>query len=174
MAEKKEAAPAEAAAPKKKPNLLLPIIGVAMVVEAGAVFMLAKMMSPAPAAAGDVALEGAEAVEQPVEIQVLDSAFQNAATGRRWRWEIEVVAVVMPANKDKVDELLKARAASIKEGVGRIVGESRHGHLEDPTRSTIKRQLHSFLNEIFGVDGEDKPRIDAVLVPKLTGVVSDF
>lgn len=170
MADEKEQADSGA-----KKGGMVTIIGVLvlMLLEAGAVYFVASM-TKSNVSAEELPVPSDDLSQQPVEIQLLDDNFQNADTGRRWLWTVEVVVLVKPQNRERVEEIMGARQATIREGISQIIGGARHKHLEDPTRQTIRRQIHAMLDEIFGIDGNNEPRVADVLLPRLKGVVGDF
>jgi len=173
---KPEAAPADPAAPAKKglPVKAIGAVGVIMLIEGAAVFMVAKGTSP-QAASAEVQVEGKDQTdhEASVEIALVDDRFQNIQTGRVWVWDAEIVLKVKSKNQAFVEETLASRSSEIKEGVSMIFRRAQHNQLKEPGLETINRQLSAYLNQVFGKDAESKERLERIIIPKCKGFPAD-
>jgi len=176
--DKKEAPAAEAApaAPKKKGPKVAVIVAALMAVEAGAVFMVAKMTSPKAAeAAVEVQTEGhgEESHAETVELPLIEDRFQNMQTGQVWIWDTEIVLKVKSKNEEAVSKVLEAKAAEIKEGLAAIFRRAQLGQLKEPGLESINRQLSAFVNQMIGKDAEGHERVERVLIPKCRGFAAN-
>lgn len=174
-------APAEAkpdaAAPAKKglPVKMIGAVAVVMVVEAGAVFMIAKATGPKHAQAAEATLHGASQNDQEatVEIPLIEEKFQNMQTGRVWIWDTEIYVKVRKKNEEYVTGVLDNRSAEIKEGVAMIFRRAQHSQLKEPGMETINRQLSAYISSIIGKDADAKDRMERVVIPKCRGFPAD-
>ncbi len=150
------------------------IIAALMIAEAGALFVVINMMN-GPKAADASQLEGLEGTgeEAPVEIELMKGQFQNMSTGRVWEWRAEIFLRVRQKNVAEIESIMERDAALIQEGISKIFGRAQDRHLREPGRETMTRQITTYLNEIFGVDADEFPLVDRVLVPELKGFPAD-
>lgn len=177
---KKAPAPAaegEAAPAKKKggPKTAI-IVAALMVVEAGAVFMVAKMTSPKAAhAETEVTTEGHGEVSEDatVELPLIEERFQNMQTGQIWVWDTEIVLKVKKKNEEAVAAVLESKAAEMKEGLSAIFRRAQLGQLKEPGLESLNRQLFTFASQMVGKDAEGRERIDRVLIPKCRGFAAN-
>lgn len=173
--EKKAPAPAPAAepeaAPKKKGPKGAIIVAALMAVEAGAVFMVAKMTGPKPVeAAVEVQKgDGHDDHAATVEIPLAEERFQNMQTGQVWVWDTEIALKVPARNEEAVSKVLESRGSEIKEGLAAIFRRAQHSQLKEPGLETINRQLTAFVNQMVGKDAEGHERVERVLIPKCRG-----
>lgn len=177
---KKAHAPAEEgeAAPAKKsggPKTAM-IVAALMVVEAGAVFMVARMTSPQAAhAATEVTTEGHGEVSEgsTVELQLIEERFQNMQTGQIWVWDTEIVLKVKKKNEEVVAAVLASKGAEVKEGLSAIFRRAQLGQLKEPGLESLNRQLFSFVSQMVGKDAEGRERIERVLIPRCRGFAAN-
>lgn len=181
MAEKKDAKPAdksaEAAPPPKKglPIKTIAIVAVVMVVEAGAVFAVFKVISPKVSHADTqhaaIHNDDGDALK---EMKVVDEKFQNMRNTESWMWQIVVAVQTKKRHAEKVEAILKAREAEIKDGIRKIVGKAEHNQLKEPNTETLNRQFTAFLNQIVPVDEKtSEPLIEKVLIPRCFGMSAE-
>jgi len=151
---KKEAAPE--AAPEEKPKkkkggmkVIIMVIG-AMVVEGVVLIVALKMGGPAETQASeqlhDLEPDGSQV---PQELLVVEDKFQNLQTGRVWVWDSSIFVQVKTKDAATVEEILKRRSASIKEGISQIFSRAQHAQLTEPERQTLNRQILSFLSKLM-------------------------
>jgi flagellar basal body-associated protein FliL len=150
------------------------IVAVLMLAEAGGLFVLINMMN-GPKAADASQLVGLEGTgeEAPVEIELVKGQYQNMSTGRVWEWRAEIFLRVRQKNVAEIESIMERDKALIQEGISKIFGRAQDRHLREPGRETMTRQLTTYLNEIFGVDADEFPLVDRVLVPELKGFPAD-
>jgi len=176
MAENEASKKADGGEGKKKPpfKMIVMILGL-MAAEAVAVVLVLNMLSgPAPVQAEGLSETPADALQQITEVLIVDDRFPNHQTGRVWLWETEVQMQVRQKNLDYVQRVLEDRSAEIKTGVAQIVRTSHHKHLTEPNLDTLNRQIEQYLRDVFEYDGEGKPRVEKVLIPKCVGFPADF
>jgi len=109
----------------------------------------------------------------PVEIELMKGQFQNMSTGRVWEWRAEIFLRVRQKNVAEIESIMERDKALIQEGISKIFGRAQDRHLREPGRETMTRQITTYLNEIFGVDADEFPLIDRVLIPELKGFPAD-
>ena len=162
---------AEQAEKKKPPMLTLAIVAVVMLLEAvGAVGFI--MLSGSGASdAGATSLDGQDQAEEEktVEIPLVDSRFQNHASTQAWTWSIEAVLQVKKKNEEQVKGELERRKAEITEGVALIIRRSAHSHLMEPGLETLHRQVAAYIQQVFGVDPDEEPLVERVIIPRCQG-----
>lgn len=180
---KKDAAPAEApkdeAKPAKKGGLpikTIGIIGVIMAVEAAALFVvLGGLGGPKKSeAAVDPKHVEHDETQEVQEIEIVSEKFQNMTTGKVWVWDVSIFVQVKQKNAERVEKVLEQRGAEIKEGLSQIVSRAQHAQLKEPERQSLNRQFSAFLEKVIGMDADNKPLIDRVLIPKCRGFPADF
>jgi flagellar basal body-associated protein FliL len=171
MSMENQPAPEGAAESKKRPPVkVLAIVGGLMVAEAAAVYLFVGMTgSRAQSASAEI--KGAEegALQQPVEISLVDDKFQNMQTGRVWMWDVQVVLKVKKKHQEFIAAELEQREAEIKEGVAQVMRRAQHSHLREPELTTLNRQLKAYLDTVFGPDADGESRIERVMIPKCKG-----
>ena len=170
-----EAVATDAAAKKKLPlKMMLMIVGL-MIAEGAGVFVVLNMMSgPPEVQAEGIAQDPTDALEQIREVLIVDDRFPNHQSGRVWLWETEIQIQVRQKNLAYVERVLEERAAEVKTGVAQIIRTSHHKHLTEPNLDTLNRQVEQYLRDVFEYDGEGKPRVERVLIPKCVGFPADF
>ena len=154
-------------------KLPLVIAGV-MILEALVVVGAIKVLGGGPSAA-QAELHGEElAGEQaPVEILLVNDAFQNMQTGRVWEWRVEIFLRVRQKNTAEVKRIQERDQATIKEGIALIFRRAHDRHLREPGLETIQRQVTTYVNEIFGTDPDGIPRVDRVIISECKGFPAD-
>ena len=172
--DKKEAAPepaAEAAPAKKKLPMKMIMAGLAVVVLEGATIGVTAMMTGGPKRAqADVpASAPAPVVEKDVELVIVDAKLPNNQDGKLYLFDLQVVAKVEEKNEKKVEELLKERAAEIKDRIRTIIASSDRKSLSEPGLETLRRQVMYQLEQDLGKD-----LIKELLIPKCTPYRAEF
>lgn len=182
MAEKKDAKPAEKpaeGAPAKKglPIKTIAVVAAVMLVEAVAVFVVMKAISPksSHAQTEHAALQHDDG-DTLKEIKVADEKYQNMSQGKdSWMWQIHVAVQVKKRHADKVEGILKSRESEIREGLRQIVGRADHNMLKEADSKALNRQFTAYLNTIVPVDEKsNEPLIERVLIPRCFGFPADF
>lgn len=181
MAEKSEKAKGEAGEAdgkqKKAPiwtKTPVLIAGV-MVIEAAALFAVFKLLGAgsAKATSAEVALAtgpdhaqpGATPAASMTEIPMLSERFPNVMSGRRFLYDVAIVALVKSENKAAVEDLFRTRESMIKDRVRTIIAQSEPSKLgggDEPGLETLRRQIKHQLTEIAGREG----LIEEILIPR--------
>lgn len=157
-------APAPAASGKRR---LMPfaIVALLMGVEGVGVFFLAKIISPEPEPAmadgGDLAED--ELGNAFAEVELAECRPSNMMAGRFVTFHIRVSGLVAHADKEHVEELVRANRARLEDGVNTVIRKANPKHLDEPELGTIRRQLKSRFDVIF----EDDQLIKRVLIPQI-------
>jgi len=183
MSDKKESKPAaeapkkEETAPKKGglPIKLFGIVGVVMLIEAGALFFVFKSMKPKPTNADVHAVVVANPEgEKSTELKVLEEKFQNMQTGKVWFWDISVFVQIKQKHAENVKKRLEARAAEINEEVSRLVARAQHAQLKEPDRQTLSKQVSAVVMKMFEpADEKAEVLIDRVIIARCRGIPFD-
>ncbi|GAB5495939.1 MAG: hypothetical protein Phyf2KO_10190 [Phycisphaerales bacterium] len=175
-----EAKPAEAATETEEgksggsKKILLIVVAI-MVIETIGVGAFLFLSGGAPStASADLVGDPADSPDSLVEVQLVAERFQNMHTGRVWQWDTEVFVQVRKKDADRVGEQLERRKAEITAGVGELIRKATHSQLREPELQTLKRKLATYLEEAFGKDSDNEPRVVSVLIPKLRGAPADF
>lgn len=150
---KKEAAPPPEAppAPKKKGGKkVLIVVAVAMIGEAVVLMGVLKMGGPQATQASEQthSLE-ADGSQIAKELVVVEDKFQNLQTGRVWVWDASIFVQVKTKHAPAVEEILKRRAATVREGISQIFSRAQHAQLVEPDRQTLNRQIVAFLEKLM-------------------------
>lgn len=157
------------------PKRLILIIAGLMVLEAVAIFAVVSFTGFGESASAQTIEGKADADrEAMVEIELVDTRFQNMQTGRVWDWEVQIYLKVRNRNKDNVSQTIDRRRAEIMEGVATIFRRAQHSQLREPGHETLNRQLSTYFHEVFGDGPDGMPRIERVLIPKCDGYPADF
>lgn len=173
MADQDDTAQSEETGGKKKKKLMPILVGLAMVIEGAGVFAVMKIMGgPATVDASEL-VEEVDSQETPVEVMLLDARFQNLQTGRVWGWDAEIYIKVRNKNLEQVNEIQERHKAEIQAGVGLIFRRAQDRHLREPGLETLNRQLKVYVDEVFGHDTDDMPRIERVIIAELKGFPMD-
>lgn len=169
-----DAAGEEQSTPKGSKKVLLIVVAI-MVLETIGVGAFLFLSGGGPSVAeADLVGDDADRPDAIVEVQLVADRFQNTHTGRVWQWDTEVFIQVQKKDEEKVTAELERRTAEITAGVGELIRKATHTQLREPELQTLKRKLSTYLEEAFGVDADNEPRVRGVLVPKLRGAPADF
>jgi len=140
---------------RRKNVLMLGILVGVMVAEALVVFILVKSFSstsPASAeAAGLVAGEGQKAPGQ-VEVQVGDFRAQNRRGQQSYVLQFTVFAAIAETDKEKVEQAIAAKSATIKDRFTRVVRSMEPDRFVEPELTTLRTQLKAELSQLLGSD----------------------
>ncbi|MFT5424217.1 MAG: flagellar basal body-associated protein FliL [Phycisphaerales bacterium] len=160
--------------PKGKKNTML-VVAAMMLLEAVGVYVLVGVIGGGPSTAGASEIEGLEQLDEdaPVEILLVEDRFQNLDSGLVWGWEVEVYLKVRKKNEKVVNEILTRDANEIREGVTLIFRKARDRHLREPGMETMSHQLMAYVVEIFGLDSDELPLVDKIIVAKLKGTLEE-
>jgi len=161
--------------PKGKKNTML-VVAAMMLLEAVGVYVLVGIIGGGPSSAGASEIQGLEQLDEeaPVEILLVEDRFQNLDSGRVWGWQTEVYLKVRKKNEAAVNEILARDAAEIREGVALIFRKARDRHLREPGMETLSHQLMAYAVEVFGLDGDELPVVDKIIIAKLKGTPEDL
>ncbi len=168
---------AAAEAPKKKlPIKTIALVAGIMVAEAVVVVAVFSALSPkqSQANAGHAEVESSDA-EMTKEVQVVEEKFQNNKSGRAFIWDLIVTVQIKNKHAEQVEALVKARAAEIKQEIGRIVANADDSQLKEPNRETLLRQTTALLIKIIGTDEKsNEPLVQKVIIPRCRGFPAEF
>jgi hypothetical protein len=146
------------------------IVGVVMLLEAAALFVLFKAMRPkATHAEVDPSQLVTVTGDKTIEIKVVDDKFQNLQTGKVWLWDLAIFIQTKERNRETVENKLKQRNAEVLEEISRIISRAQHTQLKEPDRQALNRQLSAMFEKIFGNDDKGEPLIERVMIPKARG-----
>ena len=98
------------------------------------------------------------------EVPVLNIKAPNRVSGMTYLYEVEVVITTKGANKAKATSAIEERAATIKDRVRTIIGQSEPAKLgggSEPGLETLRRQIKFQLDEILG-----DHMVEEVLIPR--------
>lgn len=171
-----EGAETQTEQPKKSsPIPMIGVIAVVMVLEAVGVAVLVSMMGGDTTAAA-VAIEDEElaALEAPVEVKLVDGRFLNMSTGRAWQWTAEIYIRVRQKHVEKIEGEIESRQYEIMESVSVIFARAQNVHLQEPGRETLKAQLLALTHTLFGVDDDEEPRVEDVMIVGYRGSPIDY
>lgn len=175
--DKKPAADGAAAAPAKKKGgvKIIGAVAILMGVEAAGLFFAFKS-GPAKSEASEVHVNLEEDhAQMKEEVLIVEDQFQNLQTGAVWIWDVAVYAEVKTKNAELLNDLLKRRAAAVREGVSQIFSRAQHAQLKEPERLTLNRQITAFMNKMIAEEsptaetGEQNKLIERILIPKCRG-----
>ena len=187
---KEEAAAPGAGADAKKPGGIkgmlksTPIVlGVVMLLEAGALFAGFKFLGGGPKGAEGANLTTGEGHGQgghgdghggegdkgkpalkTIELQVVQFRAANKQSGRTFHYELTVYVSAKSEKKDTLEPLLKAKEATIQDRIRTIIAQSdpeKLGGGSEPGLETLRRQIKYQLDEVLG-----EGLIDEVLIPR--------
>lgn len=160
---------------KKAPLKVIIVVAVLMIVEAGAVFGFIAVSGMGANKLSADELEGQALAdrERPVEIELIDAKFQNRSTGRPWTWHAQMFLQVRQKNVEHIEEILEQRENEIKEGIRLIISKAQDRHLKEPGGETIRRQLTTYVNQVFGADPDGVHRVDRLLISRFDGYPAD-
>lgn len=179
MAENKDTKDAKAASPetpggRRVPIKAILILLVALLIE-GIAISAAFILSGGPAQvhADPAAQSEADLAEKPVEVMVIADKFQNNRSGRSYIIDTEIYVVVRRKHESTVGTNLKEMEATVASDIAMIFRKAEPTILLEPTLSTLTRQIHATLDERLGLDAENKPIVDQVLIKKFTQIPID-
>ncbi|HYD00593.1 MAG TPA: hypothetical protein VEB22_05150, partial [Phycisphaerales bacterium] len=159
---------------KKLPVKTIGIVAAVMLVEAVGVVFVFKAISPKTGHAADAAHIVNDDGDTPKEIKVVEDKFQNMRNSESWMWQVSVVVKVKKRHAEKVEGILKAREAEIKDEIRKIVGNTEHTQLKEPNTETLNRKFTAYFNQVVPVDEKtSEPLIERVLIPKCFGMAAD-
>ena len=162
-----EKAPAKVGLPIKT----IAIVAVLMIVEAAAVFFVvgSTMRKPVEAKAGELHGEEEAKLDALVELPLVEDKFQNMSQGQAWIWDAAVFIKVKKRDEAKVQEVLQARNAEIKEGISYIFRRAQHAQLKEAGLETMNREITAYMNEIIEKSPDGASRIEKILIPRCRG-----
>lgn len=173
MADQHNATEMQDTKPKSPIKLVVIVVGL-MVVEAVGIATL-LMMTGAPSANAEIEGQHAADGEAMTEIELVNTRFQNMATGRVWDWQAEIHLKVRQRNRERVEQIHEQRRAEILEGVATIFRRAQFSHLKEPGLQTISRQITAYVQDVFGNDPADgSPYVERIVIPKCDGYPADF
>jgi len=162
-------------ATRKPSNLKVILVAAAlMLVEAVAVVGFMMMTGGGADAEATELASGTAESEKTVEVELVQTRFQNMATGRVWDWQTQIYLKVLAGNEGKVRSLLERRRAEIHAAIAKIFRKATHSQLKEPGLQTITRQVSQYVHEVFGEDPEGAPYVEQVLIPQCDGYPADF
>lgn len=166
---------APAAAPSKPSKLPLLIVLALMLAEGVLVYLAVGILGSGPSEAA-AEIQGLDELdrEQQVEILLSEERFQNMQSGRVWGWQAEIWLKVRQKNEPRVQAVMERDAAEIKEGIALIFRRAEDRNLREPGLETLSRQLTTFVHKVFGVDSQDDPIVERVIIAKLKGNPEDI
>lgn len=170
-----DAAPEEAAK-KSLPIKTIIVIAVVMLIEGvvlGGLFM-AFGSSPGTAQAEEAVDDETIAEEEAVEIELIAGKFQNRRQGAQsFLYDTTIYILVKRKNLGTEEEIEKGGGfeAMVESHVGRIRGKvvsiiatAAPAHLNETEHETLKRQLLTMVNEMFGEDPDGDPYVLDVVI----------
>ena len=172
----KEAKPegGEAPAKKKPPIKLLGIVAVAMIAEAGGVYVIAGMSGKEPPTAKAELKEGeGKAADTTVEVPLIEEKFQNMQTGRVWLWDVQVFLRVKAKYEKDVQKKLEEHQAELQEMIATEFRKATMTQLKEPGLENINRRLLKVVDEVVGKDKEGESKVEKILIPRCRGFPAD-
>lgn len=169
MAEDKADTKSENTKGGKGRGMQIAIVAVLMAGEGVGVYLLTKALEAKPTSvlAGMSGLEagvadGAENTEL-VEIELAECKPANNLLGKLVTYHLRVSALVPASEVERMQDLVKAKGARIRDRVNFVIRSADPRHLDEPGLETIKRRLKSELEQIIDEEGI----IKEVLIPEL-------
>jgi flagellar basal body-associated protein FliL len=165
-------APANGSRSKK---LMTGLILVAiMAAEGGLIFAGMKMFGAgaSSSSAGEVEREGeggalSDDEDKPrgelAEVLLADTDAFNNRSGRLYVYHIQVTGLVKAVDKERVEQQVETRQATIRDRINTIIRGADPQHLNEPGLETLRRQIQFELNEVLG----DDSLVLELLIPKL-------
>lgn len=143
------------------------IVAGLMLTEGVGIFLIMKMVSPAPQVARAADEMGTAddplGLNNRVEIVLCDISAFNRKEGRLFVYNATISVLVDADDQDKIARFVEVREQSIKDRIQVIFRSADPKDLGDPGLESIKRQLVFELNNLLG----GKELIRDVLIPKL-------
>lgn len=158
----------DAPAKKKPPIKMLAILGIVMVVEAGAIgaaFLLAG--GPSEVQATEGLEEAAAQANRPVPVLLLSSKFQNNRSGKSYLFTTDIYVTVKSKHQAVVEGKIEDLGPKITDAVASIFRRAEPAHLSEPERQTLKRQVTAVVEQEFGRDADGEPYVLEVLIPMM-------
>ncbi len=139
-----------------------------MAIEALVVLVLVKHFTRGPAAAEaasarGLVLDAGKTTPQDVEVEVVKLRAQNERSQRQVIYDVEVVVSVSDANKDKLNEVLQRRKATVQDRLARVIRAAEPERFTEPDLRTLRKQFQTELNLVVG----DDQIIQEVLIPSI-------
>lgn len=142
---------------KGKIGLIIGVVIVAMVVEAGVIYVLLppKAQATTVAEKGDAKKETAKedlAPDQDAEEESIDSfnCTNSKTPGTVVHVSFKLVAVVQTRDKMNFSEANKKHRTRVRQSVERVVRNASEEDLHDPNLSTLKRLIREEVNKVLG------------------------
>lgn len=160
---------------KKSPMMTIIIVAVVMVLEAVGAVGFIMLSGGGASQANATGIEGEEQAEEEktIEIPLVDGRFQNHSSTQPWSWNVEVVLQVKKKNEEKVSGELERRKAEVAEGVALIIRRAAHSHLMEPGLETLHRQISAYIDQVFGLDPDENPMVERVIIPRCQGMAQN-
>lgn len=176
MAENNEEKTATTEKPASKlPVKTIMIMAAVFIIEAAAISAVWFFAGQSePASAQNPNNDPALALEQPVEVLVIQGKFQNTRSGRPYLYDTEIYVVVKQKHTGYIERVLENTRVAITSEVSKLFRKAEPAHLLEPELSTLTRQIHAMLDRRLGRDEDGEPYIDKVLISKCTQYRSDL
>jgi len=128
---------------------------------------------PSEVKADAAAKDEAADAEQPVEMKVIETRFQNTRTGRSYMYDTELYLVAKQKHKPYIKKRLKARKAQLTTRLATIVRRAEPSYFDEPERATLTRQFRAAISDVLGQTESGKPYFEEVLIKKMTEFRTD-
>lgn len=144
------------------------IVALLMIGEGVAIYVLANALGglPTTAAAADGTSRrdqtGGVGGEELVEVELVECRPGNRMSGKLVTFHIRVSVLVAAADKERLEELAKARRGRLLDRVHFVFRSADPKHLNEPGLDTVKRRLKHEFDRIFADEG----LIKEVLIPQ--------
>ena len=73
----------------------------------------------------------------------------------------------------EIEKALEQRENEITEGIRLIISKAQDRHLKEPGGETIRRQLTTYINTVFGADPDGEHRVEKLLISRFDGFPAD-
>jgi hypothetical protein len=150
------------------------IVLLVLIVEAVAVVVVMKIVGTNPAeATAQMTGEDQDILTDDgmdVEVPLCDLSAFNKKTGVLLLFQIQVVGVVDPEDKDQVAKLIALRKATIDDRITKVIRGADPKFLSEPGMETIRRQIKFELDKIIG----NEHTLKELLIPKLLQSASNL
>jgi hypothetical protein len=142
------AAPAPAGGSKKAMMVVLAVVGLEAATIGGMTFMSG---GPKPAVATNIEADKEADASRPVELLVSKDRFPNMQTGRHFLYETEIYITVKNRDVDRIKMGLEAIKAQTQMDIATIMRSAQPAFFQEPTLSTLRRQIKSKLEERLAI-----------------------
>lgn len=161
---------------KKLPIKTLAVVGAVLLIEAVAIIAVFTLSGgPSDIKADEAALSEADMSEELVEELVVAEKFQNTRSGKPFIYDTEIYITLMRRNQPDVTAKLSSSSNAVREDIRTIFSRADPGHLQEPTLSTLERQIKAVLDERLGYDPDTGNAIvESVIITKCIQYRSDF